>query len=254
MSFKGRVALVTGGGSGMGQRACERLAASGAQVAALDINEEGLARTAASSDLIHAYTCDVTDTGQVDTVVGKVTEELGPIDRAVTAAGIMPSGLALDMDVEIMHKVIDVNVKGVINVVKATLPGQVERRFGDQIMFASLMGLMGVPYLSAYCASKFAVRAFAEITYHENRSSGVRFACVCPPLVPTPLLDQMEALPNSLEQAKPMSPDEVLDAVESTLDKGKFWVVPGQAKIGATMARLAPSLTWKNLHKIEGIA
>ena len=254
MSFKGRVALVTGGGSGMGQRACERLAATGATVAAVDINEEGLEKTAASSDLIHPFTCDVTDVAQVNAVVRKVEGDLGPIDRAVTAAGIMPTGLALDMDIEVMHKVMDVNVKGVMNVVKATLPGQVERRFGDQIMFASLMGLMPAPHFSAYCASKFAVRAFAEIVYHEHRASGVRFACVCPPMVNTPLLDQMQSDPKSATQAKPMTPDQVLDAVETTLDKGRFWVVPGQAKIGAALARLAPGLTWKNLHKIEGLA
>ena len=253
MAFHGQVALVTGGGSGMGQRECERLAARGHHVAALDVDEAGLARTAAASDSIRPFVCDVTDAAGVEKVVQEVTEELGPVDRTVAAAAIMPSGLLAEQDLAVMHKMMDINYGGVINVVKATLPGMLERRRGDQIIFASLMGLMPTMHLGAYCASKFAVRAFAEILYHENRDSGLRFACVCPPAVETPLLSQVTTSPKVMEEAETLGPDDVLDAVEQSLEKGQFWVTPGQARYGAVAARLMPNLIWKNMHKIEGI-
>jgi NAD(P)-dependent dehydrogenase (short-subunit alcohol dehydrogenase family) len=255
VAFHGRVALVTGGGSGMGQRACERMAARGHSVAAVDIDEAGLERTAASNPNIRTYVCDVTDTEGVEKVVAEVEADLGPVDRTMAAAAIMPSGLVTDMDAATFKRVMDIDYGGVVNVVKATLPGMLERRSGDQIVFASLMGHLPTMHLAAYCAAKFAVRAFTEITYHENRASGVRFACVCPPMVKTPLLNQITTDMKAMDAGDdPLTPDQVLDAIEADLDKGRFWVMPGQAK-GATIAqRMIPNLIWKNMHKIEGIA
>ncbi|WP_052666554.1 SDR family NAD(P)-dependent oxidoreductase [Nitriliruptor alkaliphilus] len=255
MAFHGRVALVTGGGSGMGQRACERLAARGHDVAAIDVDEAGLERTAASDPRIRTYVCDVTDTEGVEKVVAEVESDLGPVDRTIAAAAIMPSGLIADMDAATIRRVMDIDYGGVVNVVKATLPGMLERRTGDQIIFSSLMGHMPTMHLGAYCAAKFAVRAFTEILYHENRASGVRFACVCPPMVETPLLSQVTTDMKAMDAgAEPLTPDQVLDAIEADLDKGRFWVMPGQAKGASVAARLIPKLIWKNMHKIEGIA
>lgn len=255
MAFHGEVALITGAGSGMGQRACERLAARGHQVAAIDVDEAGLDRTAAASPRIHPWVCDVTGTEDVAKVVAEAESELGPVDRVVAAAAIMPSGLLADMDAATIRKVMDIDYGGVVNVVTATLPGMLERRKGDQIIFSSLMGHLPTMHLGAYCAAKFAVRAFAEILYHENRASGVRFACVCPPMVATPLLQQVTTDMKAMDAgAAPLSPDDVLDAIESDLEKGRFWVMPGQAKGAATAARFIPKLIWRNMHKIEGMA
>jgi len=253
MGFKGRVALVTGAGSGMGQRACERLAAQGATIAALDVNAEGLERTAASSDSIHTFTCDVTDWDAVSNVVDKVEADLGPIDRMMAAAAIMPSGLAMDMDVADYKRVMDIDYLGVVHAVKATLPRMLDRRSGQQVVFSSLMGFLPTMHLAAYCAAKFAVRAFFEVTYHENRGRGVQFALVAPPAVQTPLLDQATSNPKTLGEAKILAPDEVLDAIEAGLDKDKFVIGPGQAKGALIAQRLIPDLIWKNMHKIEGI-
>ena len=80
----------------------------------------------------------------------------------------------------------DINYSGVVNVAKAALPPMLERGEGDFISFASMAGWLPTLYMGAYDASKFAVVAFSEILYHENRNRGVRFACVCPPPVRTP--------------------------------------------------------------------
>lgn len=253
MAFTGQVALVTGGGSGMGQRACERLASQGAKVAAIDVNEEGLERTAAGSPGVETFAVDVTDHERVAEVVRDIEQRLGPIDRVMAAAAIMPTALVLDMPTETFHRVMRIDYEGVVNTVKATLPGMVERRRGDMVVFGSLMALLPTMHLAAYCAAKAAVAMFTEIAYHENRDSGVRFACVCPPMVTTPLIEQATSQPKTLGEAKPMSPDEVLDAIEAALEKGAFWVTPGQAKGAVVARRLIPNLIWKNMHKIEGI-
>lgn len=247
------VALVTGGGSGMGQRACERLAAAGAKVAALDVNEEGLDRTVSGSPGVEPFVVDVTDHRAVEKAVAEVEERLGPIDRVMAAAAIMPSGLVLDMPTEMFHRVMRIDYEGVVNTVKATLPGMVERGRGDMVVFASLMGHLPTMHLAAYCAAKAAVVAFTEITYHENRASGVRFACVCPPMVTTPLIGQATSNPKVLGEAVPLTPDEVLDDIERCLDKGRFTVAPGQAGGAIVARRMIPKLIWKNMHKIEGV-
>lgn len=256
MAFTGKVALVTGGGSGMGQRACERLAAKGATVAALDINEGGLKKTAAVSDRIHTYTVDVTDTDAMADVVGKVEANLGPIDRVLAAAGIMPSARLVDMDTTTVLKTMRVNFDGVVNTVMPTLPLMLERGRGDMVIFASLVGHQPVMGQAAYSASKFAVRAFAEVLYHEHAASPLRFACVCPPAVDTPLMDQLsdegrfliDQLPDRIAK---ITPDKVLDSLEKNLEKGKFWVMPGIAKGAANYYRLTPSLYWKGFEKLD---
>lgn len=253
MTFHGRVALVTGGGSGMGQRACERMANAGATVAALDVDEEGLEKTAVTSDRIHTFTCDVTDLDGVREVVGTVESDLGPIDRTMAAAAIMPTSLLAEQDIAEVHRVMDIDYKGVVNTVLTTLPGMLDRGRGDMIVFSSLMGYLPSMYLGAYCAAKAAVKSFTEILYHENRDSGVRFALVAPPMVNTPLLDQVTTGLKTLEEAKPMTPDEVLDAIEDNLEKGKLEVLPGQARFGSLAYRLIPGLIWKNMHDLEGI-
>ena len=255
MAFRGKVALVTGGGSGMGQLACERLARTGATVAALDVNEEGLAETASRNDRISTFACDVTDWEAVQKVVAEVEEKLGPIDRSIAAAAIMPTGLITEMDTELIKKIMEIDYFGVVHTVKATLPGMLERRRGDQVIFSSLMGFLPTMYLGAYCAAKHAVASFAEILYHENQNTGVRFTLVAPPNVTTPLLDQVTSPMKTLEDKRtpdPLQPGEVLDAIEESLEAGEFLCAPGAAKASIKARRFIPNLIWKNMHKIEG--
>jgi len=255
MTFRGRVALVTGGGSGMGQRMCERLAHAGARVAALDLNEEGLARTAATSGNITPFVVDVTDRAAVEGVVKQVRDELGPIDRVAAAAAIMPSDLLAEMDTDLIVKVMEVNYGGVVNITKAVLPQMLERRTGDMIIFASLMGHQPQMYMGAYCASKHAVKAYAETLKWENEGSGVRFACVCPPAVRTPLIDQMKPDARSfldvLPESTQLTPDKVIDAIEDGLDKGRLWIMPGIARPAVAYYRMAPKLFWKGALKLD---
>jgi NAD(P)-dependent dehydrogenase (short-subunit alcohol dehydrogenase family) len=190
--IKGTV-LISGAGSGMGQLAARRFAIRGLKVAALDVNDAGLAETAAASDNISTWHCDVTDGDAVARTIREAEERLGPIGTLYNAAAIMPLGKLAEQDAETIHRIMDINYGGTVNVAKAVLPGMLERGDGVLVNFASMAGWLPILLSGAYNASKFAVVAFTEVLYHENRDSGVRFACVCPPVTATPLLEQGRA-------------------------------------------------------------
>ncbi len=255
MAFEGKVALITGAGSGMGQLAAWRLAAAGVKVAALDINAKGLAQTAEGKPNIKTYVLDVTSTEAVNQTVASVEQELGPIDRVINAAAIMPFGKLLDQPTEQIHRLMAINFGGLVNITKATLPGMLKRGKGDFIGFSSMLGQMPTLMTGGYAATKFAVSCFTEVLYHENRNKGVRFVCVCPPAVKTPLLQQAvdTVWPKILDGNPPIKPEEVLDALEVSLEKGEFWCMPGKnTRLGYVMRRLLPDAVWKNIHKVEG--
>lgn len=256
MSDAGKVVLITGGGSGMGREAARRFAAAGSVLALFDVNTAGMAETAESFDNIHSWTVDMTDFPAVCAAVREVEEKLGPIDRLYNCAAIMPFGKLVEQDNAIIHKQMEINYGGLVNITQAVLPGMLERGKGDFVSFASMAGIIPMLLTGAYTATKFAVRAFTETLYHENRDSGIRFACVCPPAVSTPLLQQGRdtAWPKMLESTgDPIEPKVVIDAVENCLKKGKFFVYPTRdARIGAFMRRLFPGLIWKQVHQVEG--
>lgn len=255
MATKKNVVLISGAGSGMGRLAAQRLAAKGFVVAALDINEAGLQETAQGQANIHTFKVDVTNTEQVNSVVSSVIAELGDLQRVINAAAIMPLGKILDHDTANILQVMNINYGGLVNITKASLPNMLATGGGDFIVFSSMLGQMPVLYTGAYSASKFATSAFVEILAHEHKNADVRFACVCPPAVSTPLLKQAidTVWPKILDENPAISPEEVLDAIELALDKGRFWVFPGKGtRIGWIMRRLFPESIWKHVHKVEG--
>ena len=255
MAFNGKIALIAGAGSGMGQLAAWRLADAGIKVAAFDISEKGLAKTAEGKPNIKTYVVDVTSTESVNAAVAQVEKELGPIDRVINAAAIMPFGKLLDQPTEQIHRLMAINFGGLVNVSKATLPAMLKRGMGDFISFSSMLGQMPTLMTGAYAATKFAVSCYTEVLYHENRNKGVRFICVCPPAVKTPLLQQAidTVWPKILDENPPIKPEEVLDAVEVSLEKGDFWCMPGKGtRLGYIMRRLLPGAVWKAVHKAEG--
>lgn len=255
MAYAGQVALVTGGGSGMGRLAAQICANTGAAVAIFDLNEAGMEETAHDFDNIRCFKVDITDTAAVERAVLQVEAEMGPIDRLYNAAGIMPFGKLLEQDIDVTHKIMDINYGGLVNITKAALPAMIARGRGEFISFASMAGWFPLLLAGAYNASKFAVVAYTEVLYHENLNSGVKFACVCPDVVKTPLLQQAKdtAWPKMLDAGESHEPSEILEAIEQSLEKGEFWVFPGkQTKLGWRMRRWFPGLMWKQVHKTEG--
>ncbi len=253
MTFTGKVALVTGAGSGLGQLAARRLAAQGVTVAAVDVDQDGLDATLRHAPTVYAYVRDVTDGPGVDALVARVETEHGPIDRLVNAAGIARVGLLADQSTDEIELVMRVNYFGTLRFVKAVLPGMLGRHRGDIVNFASLAGWLPTPRLGAYNASKFAVVAFSEVLAHEQRGSGVRICCVCPPVVETPMVEAMRAQdPEALGGQTGIEPGVVIDALERGLDRGELFVFPGPGTHLLQRARrFAPGPMWRYLHRLD---
>jgi NAD(P)-dependent dehydrogenase (short-subunit alcohol dehydrogenase family) len=254
MAFRGRVALVTGAASGMGRVAVRRLAEAGARVAAVDLDDEGLRETARGLDGVHCHALDVSDAAGVRALVERVESDLGPLDRVVTAAAIMPTGLLADSDPDELRRVMDVNYAGTVHVVLAALPGMLARRSGDVVIFSSILGWVPNLHFGAYNASKFALVAFAEVLHHENRGRGVRILCACPGKVRTPLVAQARSNPRILQQgAPPLEPERVVDGIEAALEAGRLFAFSDwQSHSGFWLRRLVPRLMWWIDHRAEG--
>ena len=247
--------FITGAGSGMGRLAARNLAGQGFDVAALDVNEKGLLETAQDHQNIRTFNVDVTDYQAVMQAVDEAESTLGPIQRAYNAAAIMPLGKITDMEAEMFHRVMEINYNGVVNVSKAIMPRLLNRNRGELVNFASLAGWVPILYMAAYNASKFAVVAFTEILYHENRDSNVKVLCVCPPPVKTPLLDQARdtVWPKVFDQGAHIEAQDVLDAIDETIARNELFVFPGKGtRMAQRLRRWLPGMLWKNVHQTEG--
>jgi NAD(P)-dependent dehydrogenase (short-subunit alcohol dehydrogenase family) len=254
VKIQGQVALVVGGASGLGQLAARRWAHAGGVAVAADIDEAGLDATAAGRERIYTRPLDVTDAAAVDVLVKDVEAEFGPFARVYNSAAIQPTRLLLEQDREEIHRVMQVNYGGLVNVSLATLPRLLAHASGSLINFCSLAGWVPNMHFGAYSASKSAAIAFTEILYHENRGQGVHIACVCPSQVDTPLRAQARSKPKIMETGpKPMQPEAVLDAIDRAIARQRFWVYPGlHTAIGVRIRRFLPAMLWKIDHHAEG--
>jgi NAD(P)-dependent dehydrogenase (short-subunit alcohol dehydrogenase family) len=257
MAFNGKVALVTGGASGMGRIAALRLARAGAQVAILDLNEQALAETAAAAPGIRAWRCNVADWEQVQRCVAEVERDLGPIDRLTHAAGIMPSHAVMDTTLDVARRLMEVNYFGTLHLVRAVVPGMVARNRGDVILFGSVSGMALTPKLGAYAASKAAVNVIGETLANELGNTPLRIAVVIPPAVNTPLLDQSlatdaaQAMRQAKQSGRLSDPEKIVTQIEQGLEKGRKAIYPGEAKLLELWHALAPRLWWKTVLQFE---
>jgi 2-hydroxycyclohexanecarboxyl-CoA dehydrogenase len=183
MRLDGRTALVTGGASGIGAATCRRLAAEGAKVAVTDLNLEP---AAAVADEVggEAYELDVRSTDSIAAAV----EAVGPIDVLVNNAGYDEFAFFTDTDEQLWDRVLAVNLRGVLAVTHAVLPGMQERRRGRIVSVASEAGRVGSHGSAAYSAAKGGVIAFTKAIARENARYGITANAVAPGPIETPLL------------------------------------------------------------------
>jgi 3-oxoacyl-[acyl-carrier protein] reductase len=187
-SLKDQVVLITGASRGIGLAAAEAFFAQGARLAvcARDASRLGAAESALRGrGEVFARAVDVRDADQVRDFVRGVEACFGRIDVLVNNAGVLSHGPFAAEDYAAMDAEIDVNVKGVLFVTRAVLPGMLAREDGAIINVASGAGLTGFAELASYCASKFAVVGFTESLDQEVRGRGVYVCAVCPGRVAT---------------------------------------------------------------------
>jgi NAD(P)-dependent dehydrogenase (short-subunit alcohol dehydrogenase family) len=192
MRLEGKVALITGGGSGMGKVASELFAAEGANVVLTDVNDEAGEATASSigerAFYVHA---DVSKEADAQAMVAAAVERFGRLDVLYNNAGIMPldDGSVTDADGSIWDAVLAVNVKGVMYGCKFGIPAMLEHGGGSIINVASFVAWMGAATSqTAYTASKGAVLAMTREIAVEYARRGIRCNALCPGPIETPLL------------------------------------------------------------------
>ncbi len=184
--FEGRVALVTGGASGIGAAAAERLRAGGARVAVLDLRVEG----AAQGTL--ALAGDVTRSADLDAAVGRVETELGGLDILVCCAGVSGDSLrTVEVSDAEWERVLAINASGTFYANRAALPGMTARGYGRIVNIASIAGKEGNPMAAAYSASKAAVITLTKAIGKDVAGSGVLVNCIAPAVIETPMLGDM---------------------------------------------------------------
>lgn len=168
---KQQVVVITGAGRGLGEGMARQLAAKGHRLALLDRDAEHVEKVAADLPSARAWACDVTDAAALKRVAQEVQQHFGRVDVLVSNAGIGKGGPLLLQDEDEYESVLAVNLLGSTRTVRAFLPALVESR-GYVLQIASLAALTPAPFMSAYCASKAGVEAFAhclraEVKHHK---------------------------------------------------------------------------------------
>jgi 2-hydroxycyclohexanecarboxyl-CoA dehydrogenase len=220
------VALVTGGGGGIGAAIATALAADGHAVAVADLRFEAAhesgQRVAAAGGRAAPLEVDVTDGASVAEAIARASRELGPVEILVNNAGWDELKPFLETDEEFWDRVIAINFKGCLHTTRAVLPGMVERGHGRIVNIASDAGRVGSSMESVYSGAKGGVIAFTKTVAREAARDGITANAVCPGPTRTPLLDQMtaeggEKLVDALVRAVPMrrlgEPEDVAAAV-----------------------------------------
>jgi len=181
--FSGRVALVTGGSSGIGAAAARRLLDEGARVASFDLDAE-------APEGVLALAGDVARSADVETAVAQTHVQLGPIDVLVCSAGVPGASLpTVDVTDEEWRRVMGINADGVFYCNRAVIPKMVERGYGRIVNVASIAGKEGNPMAGAYSASKAAVIAMTKAIGKDIARTGVIVNCVAPAVIETPILE-----------------------------------------------------------------
>lgn len=249
--LSGKVAVVTGGGAGIGAATAQLLAAEGARVVLGDVDRSGGEATveaiAGSGGEACFVSCDVSREEEVARLVETARERFGGLDAAVNNAGTSgPAGPLDSLALAEWQRTLDVNLTGVFLGLKYQLPLLRERGGGSIVNVASGAGVIATPNLAAYCASKHAVLGLTKTAAVENAAAGIRVNAVCPGSTDTPMLRASMAgspeveklILRSLPGGRLGQPTEIAEAIAWLLsDRSSF--VSGESMLvdGGSVAR-----------------
>ncbi len=267
MSFEGKTAIITGGASGIGRAIGARLVDAGAHVVLADIAgaaaaaaAEAIAADSSTSALqqgsVTGRALDVRDADAVQVVVDDVVERHGRLDLLFNNAGISFGGPTHELTTAHWDRIIDINLRGVVNGLVAAYPGMVERGDGHIINTASGAGLAAPPFVVPYAATKHAVVGLSTGLRPEAALHGVRVSVLCPGAVETAILDRPPPADLPATASEPVTAREYLRAVRQRPISADVFarraladvsrnrsiiVVPRSAKALWYLARISPA-------------
>jgi NAD(P)-dependent dehydrogenase (short-subunit alcohol dehydrogenase family) len=225
-NFKGKTALITGAGSGLGRAAALLFAKNNANVIVSDLNIDGGEETVRlisdAGGTAVFISCDVTNELEVNSLIEKAVSDFGQIDFAVNNAGIGGKWLPTHKyPTENFREVMEVNTMGVFFCMRAELNMMLKQGFGSIVNVASVAGLNGFPNNLAYDASKHAVVGLTKTAGLEYAKQGIRVNAVCPVFTITPMVEQIflldptmeQKLQNSIPMKRYGKPEEIADAI-----------------------------------------
>lgn len=266
-SLDGRAVMITGAASGIGRGLAQRFSRLGSPVAIADVDESGLKETEASmSGPVFRRVLDVRDADDVHRFANEVRDWLsGPLAAVFNNAGVAVTSSVLDAVPEDDQWLWDINFHGVVNGTRAFLPLLVEQNYGAIVNTSSVYGLMGVPFQSAYCAAKFAVRGFTDSLRWELRHSRVRAVTVHPGGIttniarnarirrdPTGLGRTKAEMAAQFEAMTMTSPEKAAEIIHRGLEQGKARILVGpDAYLIDAIARVTPTHTFGVLSTIQ---
>ena len=203
-----RVAVVTGGASGMGEATCHELSRRGLKVAVLDLNEVAAQRVTddvrAEGGTAFGVGVDVTDRAALEHAFAKVRSELGPTTVLVTSAGLFDFSPFADITVESWSRIIEVNLTGTFHCCQLALPDMVSAQWGRIVMISSSSAQRGSPFAAHYAASKGAVMTLTKSLAREYAEHGITVNNIPPSGIETPMQHQGQAagyLPSNEQMA-----------------------------------------------------
>lgn len=227
MEMKGKVVVVTGGGSGIGRALCLRFAhASARAVVVADLDFESAQLVAAEiGPAGFARKCDVAEASELKELVADTESEYGPIDVFCSNAGIA-IGRGVESSLADWQTSIDVNLMSHVHAAKAILPLMTARGGGYLLFTASAAGLLTEVSSAPYSVTKHGVVAFAEWVSIHYGEQGIRVSCLCPQGVKTPMLDRIESPSANLLRESAISAEQVADDVMRAFEDEHFLVLP----------------------------
>ncbi len=223
-----KTVLITGAATGIGSLMAFNFARERCALILVDINRKLLEETERELITIKAkvstHVCDISDRKEVDRMARTIQRQSNPVDILVNNAGIVIGKPFLELSFDEIKRTMDINFLGMALFTKHFLPGMVERNSGHVVNIASSAGLLGMPRMSDYCASKFANVGFSESLRLEMLKygySGVKITCVCPYIIETGMFKGFKPFIFN----KPLDPQYVADTVVSAVKKDRAWVM-----------------------------
>ena len=244
MSLNGKTALVTGASRGIGRAIALRLAEDGANVAVIYAGSADTAKAVVNEITAlgvnaKAYRCNVADSAAVNETVKAVTNDLGKIDILVNNAGITRDGLMLRMKDEDFDAVLDTNLKGAFNMIRACYSGFIRKKSGRIINISSVSGIMGNAGQANYSASKAGVIGLTKSVARELASRGITCNAVAPGFIQTDMTENLgdnNPLLNSIPLGRMGKPEDIAAAVAFLASDSAAYITGEVLKVDGGLA------------------